>query len=110
ATKLTHQTTPSRSNSAGSSVAKCSATSGEYVQSSSRVGSPRCCASASQSQIESALCSSPRAYFLKFLRSATSRRRTSSWPSASRSKELDRLWFASESPRKAKGDRNRLRL
>ena len=61
-TKLTHQTIPSLSNSEVFSVAKWSATSGEYVQSRRRVGSPRCCPIASQSQIESAVFAWPCPY------------------------------------------------
>ena len=106
-TKLTHQTTPSRSKSSGLSVAKCSATSGEYVQSSSRVGRPRCWPSASQSQIESAWPPSVCAYLRKLRSSASSSRRD-----VGRRREPDeRAGRASgrhrDRPRNANGERNR---
>jgi hypothetical protein len=64
-TKSTAQMTASRSNSRRRAVAKCMATCGENVQSSSRVGSPWCWATASQSHTESLGTSLRRAYLRK---------------------------------------------
>src|SRR3954471_5366091 len=92
--------------SSGEAVAKCSATSGEYVQSSRRVGKPRCCPSASQSQVLRACSPSLCAYFLKFLSSASSTRPTSAEP-ASRTSELVSGRVPRDNPRNAYGDRKR---
>ena len=108
-TKLTHQTTPSTSNVAGSSVAKCGATSGEYVQSSSRVGSPRCCASASHSHNVSAPAASPCAYLRKLRSSASSSRGMSRDRAPSLSSALVRRCSIDGKPRNAKLDRYRCR-
>src|SRR5690348_14732760 len=67
-----HHTTPSASQ-VTSRVAKCSATYGEYVQSRSRVGSPWCWPSASQSQSVSRGTASCAAYLRNARRSWRSR-------------------------------------
>ena len=76
------------------------------VQSRSRVGNPRCCPGASQSQIESAPSCSTCAYLRKLRSSAISSLRVSA-PVVRRKSELDITWSARPSPRKANGERNR---
>src|SRR6184192_3010790 len=86
-------------------VAKWSATYGEYVQSSSRVGRPWCWPSASQSQSVSCGTASWAAY----LRNARMSWRSSSCPPPSRASALCKPAPASEAPRYARLERKRPR-
>src|SRR5437763_10749 len=106
-TQSTHQMTASFFHSARFTVAKCSATYGEKLQSRSRVGSPWCWAKAIQFQNESCWVASRCAYFRKFLSRDCSRARYSP---PSRVNVVSGMKLEFDRPRNAKGERNLFRF